>query len=76
MKSATLRRICRTWNISPKNNAVPRVCTDRWDRRKECLGIGMVIMPVKLIHIGHFDDFAQIHDPYAVGDIVDHAKVM
>lgn len=33
-------------------------------------------MPIKFIHICHFDDLAQIHDPYAVGDIVDHAEVM
>jgi len=46
------------------------------NRRQEGLGVGMQGIVVEFVAIGDFHQFPQIHDPDAVGDVLDHGKIV
>ena len=46
------------------------------DGVQQRLGIGMLGRPVNGFRVRHFHDFTEVHDRYAVGDVLDHRQVM
>src|SRR5712691_10031550 len=77
VEAAARGRIDRARYLAAQNYAIaPRARPRHWDRRKECTGIGMPGGCKQGLGRGSLDNATEVHDRDAVGDMLDHRKIV
>ena len=77
VEPTALWRVCRTWHITIKRNAIRTVLL-KYLRRcgKQSPGIRMLRVCKQRFGSRHFHDLSQVHHNYSVADMLHNAKIM